>query len=208
MTTGASNDTKQRPSRPAKEQGGPSRVQNVIRMSSHTTDRPPPAALNDHHRGRRRFTAARSSPRASFNTGLAQVRHMSVLRLVHDDLGSGVLEQAQPAGVIGVQVAQHDVAEVIRPQPGLLEPGEQADPGGDLVEVDEVLPRCEPIGFVPVRVKSWPPRTSELAPVFCSTATMSNSFVGTRYGSTGWYGSCGSATCTLPDRLTVPAADT
>jgi hypothetical protein len=41
MTTGASYDTKERPSRPAKEKGGPLRYPDVITMPSHTTEPPP-----------------------------------------------------------------------------------------------------------------------------------------------------------------------
>jgi hypothetical protein len=75
---------------------------------------------------------------------LAQVLHVPVLRVVHDDLGSGIFEQAQPAGVVGVQVARHHVAEVVRAQLDILQPGKQADLGGDLAEIDQLLPRLEP----------------------------------------------------------------
>ena len=44
MTTGASISTKERPSLPAKEWGGPLRFQNVIRLSSHTNKGHPKAA--------------------------------------------------------------------------------------------------------------------------------------------------------------------
>lgn len=47
------------------------RVQNVIRLSSHTNSRPPTIGLCDHHRDRCRYPAARSSRGTSFNNHLA-----------------------------------------------------------------------------------------------------------------------------------------
>jgi len=55
MTTGASYDTKERPSRPAKERGGPLRHPDVITLPSPTTTHTPGAR---HHHP--------SSPTASF----------------------------------------------------------------------------------------------------------------------------------------------
>lgn len=45
---------------------------------------------------------------------LSQILHVSVLGLVHDDLGSSVLKDTQPTGVVCVQMALHDVPEVVR----------------------------------------------------------------------------------------------
>ena len=57
MTTGASISTKERPSLPAKERGGPLRFPNVIRLSSHTNKGPPTGSPRDRHRPERRYTA-------------------------------------------------------------------------------------------------------------------------------------------------------
>jgi hypothetical protein len=57
------------------------RVQNVIRLSSHTTHRPPTSGLCDHHRGRCRDPAATSSTRTSFNTVLDSLALHDIDRL-------------------------------------------------------------------------------------------------------------------------------
>jgi hypothetical protein len=68
---GCLHRTKERPSLPAKERGGPLRFQNVISLSSHTNKRPPAGSPCDHHRRERRYPAPPSSCRTSFNTGNA-----------------------------------------------------------------------------------------------------------------------------------------
>ncbi len=46
---------------------------------------------------------------------------MVVLVLVHDDLDVRVLEDAQTAGVVGVEMTHHDVPEIVRTEPELTE---------------------------------------------------------------------------------------
>jgi hypothetical protein len=69
MTTGASNSTKERPSLPAKERGGPLRFQYVISLSSHTNKEPPASSPCGHHRPERRYAATPSSHGMPFNSG-------------------------------------------------------------------------------------------------------------------------------------------
>jgi hypothetical protein len=68
MTTGASISTKERPSRPAKDWGGPLRFSNVVRMSSHTNKGPPAGSPPHRHRPQRRYTATPPSCRMPSNS--------------------------------------------------------------------------------------------------------------------------------------------
>jgi hypothetical protein len=63
------------------------------------------------------------------------------LVLMDQDRRPGLLEQAQPAGVVGVQVTLDDVLEVLRPQAERLQPRLQAHLRRHRLEVNQhVLP--------------------------------------------------------------------
>ena len=68
MTTGASTSTKERPSHPAKEQGGPLRFQNVIRLSSHTNQPTTAGTTCDRPQPQCRYTRTSSSYGVPFNS--------------------------------------------------------------------------------------------------------------------------------------------
>ncbi len=76
---------------------------------------------------------------------LLHALHVVVLVLVHHDVDVGVLEDAQPAGVVRVEVAHHDPPEVLGSEPQFLQAVLEADLGRHRRQVDEVLPDGEPL---------------------------------------------------------------
>lgn len=111
MTTGASNDTKEPPSHPAKEQGRPLRYQNPVSLPSHTNKTPPLGKPRDHRRAQCRYTTPRSSrsgttapahkPRA--RTRAASVPNRPAIWAVHpasNSLGQPATSTLRPAAAV------------------------------------------------------------------------------------------------------------